>query len=171
MKYKSQIPNLFTSLNLIMGLMAIIYLFNSEYFKSCLLILIAAIFDRFDGKIARKFGVETEFGKEFDSLSDLISFGVAPSLLIWKLLLDQAGINGIIVTFLFILAGAVRLARYNITKFDGFYIGLPITLCGAFLALLGFVGIKYTTNIYLIMLVMLFLSYAMISKKIRLKKR
>ncbi|WIF94994.1 CDP-diacylglycerol--serine O-phosphatidyltransferase [Caminicella sporogenes] len=170
MKYKSLIPNFFTSLNLFMGLMAIIFLFDSNYFKSSMLILIAAVLDRFDGRLARKFGASTEFGKEFDSLCDLISFGVAPALLMWNILLSKAGIIGVVVTVFFTLAGAIRLARYNITNFDGVYMGIPITLCGSFLALLC-LGVNKAVNINIIMMLMIFLSYAMVSKKIRLKKR
>ncbi|MDK2919373.1 MAG: CDP-diacylglycerol---serine O-phosphatidyltransferase [Candidatus Petromonas sp.] len=171
MKYKEQIPNLFTSINLVMGIMAIIFMFSDRYLEASLLILVAVFLDRMDGNIARKLDVVSDFGKELDSLCDLISFGVAPSLLIWNIFLENSGLLGIVITLLFALAGAFRLARYNITEFDGFYTGIPITICGGLVALISLVLINHKANINLIMLFMLFLSYAMISKRIRLKKR
>lgn len=171
MKYRAQIPNLFTSFNLIMGIMAIIFMFSGKFQLASVLILIAALLDRMDGTLARKFNVTSAFGKELDSLCDLISFGVAPSLLIWNITLEKSGLVGIIPTLFFCLAGAIRLARFNITEFDGFYTGIPITACGGLVAFISLITINYKPNINLIMLLMLVLSYAMISKRIRLRKR
>ena len=171
MKVKSQIPNLFTLLNLTLGVLAIISIFYGRFGVSAILIIIAGFLDRMDGKLARMFDVVSDFGKELDSLCDLISFGVAPAILMWNLHLMEAGATGIAITVIFALAGATRLARYNITEFEGFYMGIPITLCGGIVALMALYSTRYTTSLPLVMITMLFLSYAMISKRIKLKKR
>ena len=171
MKVKSQIPNMFTMLNLALGILAIIAIFYGRFGVSAILIITAGFLDRMDGKLARLFDVTSDFGKELDSLCDLISFGVAPAILMWNSNLMESGALGIIITVLFAVAGATRLARYNISEFEGVYIGIPITLCGGIVALMSLYSIRYTTNLSLLMLAMLFLSYAMISKKIKLKKR
>ncbi len=171
MKVKSQIPNMFTLLNLALGILAIISIFYGHFDVSAVLIIGAGFLDRMDGKLARKFDVASEFGKELDSLCDLISFGVAPAILMWNINFMEAGALGIIITVLFSIAGATRLARYNIAEFEGFYLGIPITLCGGIVALLSLYSVRYNTNMALAMFTMLFLSYAMVSKKIKLKKR
>jgi len=171
MKVKSQIPNMFTLLNLTLGVLAIISIFYNRFGVSAILIIIAGFMDRMDGKLARMFDVTSDFGKELDSLCDLISFGVAPAILMWNLNLMESGAMGIAITVIFALAGATRLARYNITEFEGVYMGIPITLCGGIVALISLYSIRYTTNLTLVMITMLFLSYAMISKRIKLKKR
>lgn len=171
MKLKNQIPNMFTLSNLALGILAIISIFYRHFEISALLIIVAGFLDRMDGKLARKFDVTSDFGKELDSLCDLISFGVAPAILMWNINFMQSGALGIIITVLFSVAGATRLARYNIAEFEGVYIGIPITLCGGIVALLSLYSTRYTMNLSLVMLTMLFLSYAMVSKKIKLKKR
>jgi CDP-diacylglycerol--serine O-phosphatidyltransferase len=171
MKFKSNIPNLFTFFNLALGILSIIYIFKQNYYVSALLILLAALFDRFDGKLARKFNAASDLGKELDSLCDLISFGVAPSILMWNINLIHIGIIGIIITILFAVSGAYRLARYNTIDFEGVYLGLPITLSGGLVALASLYTIRYRTNIYIIVFFMVMLSYLMISTKFKLKKR
>ncbi|MCT4592993.1 MAG: CDP-diacylglycerol--serine O-phosphatidyltransferase [Anaeromicrobium sp.] len=171
MKYKKQIPNMFTLLNMSLGILAIIYTFSGQYSKSALFIIAATMLDRMDGQLARKLDVVSEFGKELDSLCDLISFGVAPALLMWNLSLIKMGTLGILVTLIFALCGTVRLARYNITEFEGVYMGIPITACGGLVALMALYSTKYATNLMLVFGMMIFLSYAMVSKKIKLKKR
>ncbi|QEK11754.1 CDP-diacylglycerol--serine O-phosphatidyltransferase [Crassaminicella thermophila] len=171
MKYKSQIPNLFTLLNLSLGILAIILIFYEQYGVSSILIILAGMLDRMDGKLARKFDVVSDFGKELDSLCDLISFGVAPAILMWNLNLMETGDIGIVVTLIFVLCGTIRLARYNIMEFDGVYMGIPITLCGGLVALMSLYSTKFVANLNFILVTMLFLSYAMVSKKIKLRKR
>ncbi|RKD31553.1 CDP-diacylglycerol--serine O-phosphatidyltransferase [Thermohalobacter berrensis] len=171
MGLKAKIPNFFTILNLCFGILSILYIFDNDYYISSVLILMAALFDRFDGKLARKFNATTNIGKELDSLCDLISFGVAPSILIWNIQLVNFGIIGIIITIVFAISGAYRLARYNVTEFDGIYMGIPITLCGGVLAVMSIYTVKYNLNLYFTSILMLLLSYGMISTKIKLKKR
>ncbi|WP_026895963.1 CDP-diacylglycerol--serine O-phosphatidyltransferase [Clostridiisalibacter paucivorans] len=171
MKIKDYIPNFFTLLNLTFGVLAIIYIFYGNYYMSSLLILIAALSDRFDGKLARKFEATSCIGKELDSLCDLISFGVAPTVLVWNMRLIDIGVIGIIITVLYTISGAYRLARYNTMEFDGIYYGVPITMAGGIIAIVALYNIKYNINIYALSSLMLLLSYAMISTKIKLKKR
>ncbi|AKL96253.1 CDP-diacylglycerol--serine O-phosphatidyltransferase [Clostridium aceticum] len=171
MKVKAHIPNMFTFFNLTLGILAIVSIINESYTVSALLILVAAFTDRLDGQLARKLDVESELGKELDSLCDLISFGVAPAVLIWSFHLAKFGIIGILIMVIFAISGAYRLARYNIMEFEGVYMGIPITMCGGILALVTLYSINYPTSVYFIGMMTLFLSYSMISKKIKLKKR
>ncbi|QXM05605.1 CDP-diacylglycerol--serine O-phosphatidyltransferase [Crassaminicella indica] len=171
MRYKRQIPNIFTLFNLTLGILAIISIFNENYVISAILIIVAGMMDRMDGKLARKLDVVSDFGKELDSLCDLISFGLAPALLMWHLNLMETGDIGIIVTLVFVLCGTIRLARYNIMEFDGVYMGIPITICGGLVALVALYSTKYVANLRFLLITMLFLSYAMVSKKIKLRKR
>src|SRR5699024_3819508 len=87
-----------------------------------------------------KFSTESDFGKELDSLCDLVSFGVAPALLIYHTVLYQVPAGGLALTVLFILCGAVRLARYNVKEFDGVFYGVPITAAGVILGLCYFLS-------------------------------
>ena len=108
-------------------------------FMSCLLIILAAILDRYDGKLARLLGAESDFGKQLDSLCDLISFGVAPAVISWQLhasmLEGPWHTVGYALAVLFPLAGAFRLARFNLTEDTTVFQGVPITLAGSFLIL------------------------------------
>ncbi|SDK08778.1 CDP-diacylglycerol--serine O-phosphatidyltransferase [Natronincola ferrireducens] len=171
MRVKAHIPNMFTFFNLTLGILAIVSIINESYTISALLILTAAFTDRLDGQLARKLDAESEIGKELDSLCDLISFGVAPAVLIWSFHLATFGVIGILIMIIFSISGAYRLARYNIMEFDGVYMGIPITMCGGIVALMTLYSINYQINVYFIGIMMLFLSYSMISKRIKLKKR
>jgi CDP-diacylglycerol--serine O-phosphatidyltransferase len=104
------IPNLFTTGNLFCGFLAIISIFKGKPFLGAVAILIAVGFDQLDGKIARLAGASSRFGIEYDSLADLVSFGVAPALLIYYWALGGFGRLGWLATFLFVACGALRLA-------------------------------------------------------------
>jgi CDP-diacylglycerol---serine O-phosphatidyltransferase len=159
---RKQGANILTSLNMLLGLVAIQFSIHDLYNLSCLFILIAAVTDRLDGLFACRFKTSSTLGKYLDSNSDLISFGVAPGLLIYLSVIKQFGIFGILVSFLFIMAGAFRLARYNSVEFEGYYVGLPITIAGAILALSVLI-IPYIPPI-IFLIITLALSYLMISK-------
>lgn len=123
------IPNLFTSGNLFCGVFAVISVFNAEYVVAAVAILVAAIFDSLDGKMARFTKTTSRFGVEYDSLADLVSFGVAPGLLIYSWALSSYGRLGWVAVFLFIACGALRLARFNVqvgSVDSGHFVGLPI---------------------------------------------
>lgn len=134
------IPNLFTSLNMFCGFLSIIYSSNNEIYNACILILFGSCFDLVDGRIARLTNTQSSFGEQFDSMSDLITFGLAPAILAYDHFLYNFGKVGIACAFVFCLSGALRLTRFNVNykKVKGnFFQGLPIP-CAA-LALAGYV--------------------------------
>lgn len=158
---RKQAANILTFINMILGLVAILLAIQNNFTLSSILIIIAAVTDYSDGWVARKLNTTSALGKYLDSNSDLISFGIAPGLLIYLSVLNQFGIIGIAVSFLFIMSGAFRLARYNAVEFSGYYVGLPITVAGALLALAVF-AIPYVPAT-LFLFISLILSYLMVS--------
>ena len=123
------IPNLFTTGNLFCGVFAILSVFNANYMAAAIAILVAMVFDVLDGKSARLTNSTSHFGLEYDSLSDVVSFGVAPGLLIYSWALSGQGTFGVAVMFAYVAMGAVRLARFNATTTlsDGkYFTGLAI---------------------------------------------
>ncbi len=125
----SIIPNLFTSMNMFCGLLSIINASQGKFRYAAWLIIIAAIFDALDGIIARLTKSSSAIGVELDSLSDIVSFGTAPSLLIYSTELYKLNVIGIIISSLLMIAGGFRLARFNVqlVGFDkSFFKGLPI---------------------------------------------
>lgn len=166
-KLKSQTANLITLVNLSFGGFAILASISDQLNLSLLFIFIAALADRFDGMIARKFNSESDLGKQLDSMSDIISFGVAPALLIYQSVLVDVGAPGMFTTVFYIACGAFRLARFNITESKGYFTGLPITAAGC-LATLAYLGIEALPPVFFIFLMTL-LSLSMVSP-FKLKK-
>ncbi|MFF5995577.1 CDP-diacylglycerol--serine O-phosphatidyltransferase [Lysinibacillus sp. KU-BSD001] len=132
-KIKSNVANLITILNMSFGGAAIMATLNELYSYSVLFIFIAAFLDRYDGKVARKYNQESELGKQLDSMGDIISFGVAPALLMYEIALMDFGVAGMFMTILYIACGALRLARFNVMESTGYFVGLPITAAGTLL--------------------------------------
>ncbi|MHB8918195.1 MAG: CDP-diacylglycerol--serine O-phosphatidyltransferase [Desulfocucumaceae bacterium] len=130
------LPSVFTSANLAVGMLALVYAFDGKFVAGSILILVAALLDRFDGQIARKLGVSSDFGKELDSLADLVSFGVAPAVTAYLWRLDNLGPFGIAVMIIFVICGALRLARFNLMNVSGYFLGVPITIAGSLVALI-----------------------------------
>jgi CDP-diacylglycerol--serine O-phosphatidyltransferase len=133
------IPNLFTTGNLFCGLFSILSVFNANYLAAAISILVALIFDMLDGKSARWTKSTSQFGVEYDSLADLVSFGVAPGLLIYAWALSAQGMVGSAVMFTFVACGALRLARYNVmtaTSESRYFTGLPIPAAASVIATL-----------------------------------
>lgn len=162
---KSTVPNLFTFANLACGILSLIMTFSGNYTWACLFIIIAGLIDRYDGRVARFLQVSSEIGKELDSLADLVSFGVAPSILLFSLYNFMSfGIIGYFLVVIFPIAGAYRLARYNSTQFNNVFMGVPITIAGVLLALYALITINRNLNPGLTVILMLLLSYLMISK-------
>src|SRR5881628_3243224 len=108
------VPNLLTTGNLFCGLYAIMAVFGANYMKAAIAILVALVFDMLDGQSARWTKTTSQFGIEYDSLADLVSFGVAPGMLIYSWALSSYGLVGLAVVFAFVGCGALRLARYNV---------------------------------------------------------
>lgn len=123
------VPSFFTLLNMLCGFLALTQVLDGAFVLACLLILLAGFFDLLDGMMARLTDTDSPFGVQLDSLSDIVSFGVAPSFLIYAYALDGIDPLGMIVAALPALCGAVRLARFNLSAEnpdkDGFE-GLPI---------------------------------------------
>ncbi|MGS0764577.1 CDP-diacylglycerol--serine O-phosphatidyltransferase [Syntrophomonas curvata] len=130
--------NFITLLNIVFGSTSIIYTMSKDYKAAALLILMAALMDGLDGKVARRLQTSSDLGRELDSLCDMVSFGVAPAVLLYsQVLLDPYNHLGLLIALLFIICGAYRLARFNALNLSGYFLGLPITIAGGILALLS----------------------------------
>lgn len=164
---KGQIANILTLMNLSLGILSIIYILNGNGHVSVLMIFLAALLDWFDGKVARKLNITSDFGKQLDSLCDLVSFGIAPALLLYSSVLYEFGNPGMWMTILFILCGAIRLARFNVTIFSGSFVGLPITAAGCILTL-SYIGLNFFPP-YIFMWLTLSIAILMVSP-IEIKK-
>ena len=148
MKVKKHLPSLITLSNLFLGFLSLLYIQKGNLELGCNLILIAAILDSLDGKLARKIGIASDFGKEIDSLADLISFCLAPSFLVFNVFYSFDNTSELLFIYLAIISsfpvlmGAIRLARFNVghTKESkqNYFVGLPspmsaITICSIIL--------------------------------------
>jgi len=135
----SILPSLFTTGNLFLGFWAVVRTLHGQYAEAAPLIFWAIVLDVLDGRIARLTGTTSEFGAELDSLADVVSFGVAPAVLAYAWGFSSLPRVGWLVAFLFVVCGALRLARFNVQKtvVDGrYFIGLPIPAAAAPLAAL-----------------------------------
>ncbi|MHB8063835.1 MAG: CDP-diacylglycerol--serine O-phosphatidyltransferase [Ruminiclostridium sp.] len=176
-KIRHSLPNLLTFINLSLGIIALLFAIKEEFIQASLLVMVAALTDRFDGKVARMLDSTSELGKELDSLSDLISFGVAPIIIAWNISFINLGIIGYLLAVLFPIAGAYRLARFNVTTFNNVFCGVPITIAGAFLSIINLYNsfskereTYSNVNTIVCALIVVLLSYLMISK-FQIKKR
>jgi len=132
------LPNLFTTGNLFCGFWAIISVFQEKFFFAAVAILLASAFDILDGKVARLSGATSKFGVQYDSLADLVSFGIAPAVLAFSWALRPYGRFGWLADFLFVVCGALRLARFNIQSTSveiKYFKGLPIPAAASMIAL------------------------------------
>ncbi|MGZ3696255.1 MAG: CDP-diacylglycerol--serine O-phosphatidyltransferase [Bdellovibrionota bacterium] len=129
--YVYALPNFFTSMNLVLGYLAILAAVEGRFERGAWAILLASVFDTLDGRVARLTNTTSRFGVEYDSLCDLVSFGVAPSLLVYFAALKPFGRVGIVVALVFSLCGALRLARFNVMAEvlpKSYFQGLPIPM-------------------------------------------
>jgi CDP-diacylglycerol--serine O-phosphatidyltransferase len=165
MMIAKSIPNLFTIGNLVLGVISIILSFNGEVNTAALLVIIAMLLDGLDGRVARALNVTSEFGKELDSLSDVISFGVAPAFIMYQAAFMEPSFPPAlawIATAIFPICGALRLARFNVIEgTPGYFIGLPIPAAGGVLATLAL--FHNELPVYLLVVSTLALSFLMIS--------
>jgi len=131
------LPNLFTTGNLFCGFFSIISSLQDLYIQAAIAIFVAGIFDILDGRIARLTKSHSPFGVEYDSLSDLVSFGIAPAMLMYLWSLESLGRIGWLICFIFLGCGALRLARFN-SKHSAteksFFQGLPIPMAAYVMA-------------------------------------
>jgi CDP-diacylglycerol---serine O-phosphatidyltransferase len=141
------LPNLFTTAALFAGFYAIVQAMNGLFEYSAVAIFVAMILDGLDGRVARLTQTQSEFGAEYDSLSDMVSFGVAPSLVIYEWALKSLGKWGWFAAFIYCAGTALRLARFNtnIEVIDKRYFqGLPSPAAAALVA--GFVWVVLDNN-------------------------
>jgi CDP-diacylglycerol---serine O-phosphatidyltransferase len=164
------LPNIFTSLNLFCGFYAIIASVDGNFLAAAIAIIIAGAFDNLDGKIARATNTTSEFGVEYDSLADLISFGLAPGLMIYLWALRPLGRIGWLAAFLFMACGALRLARFNTqteTVSSDYFSGLPIPAGAGMNAvtvlLCHRLDITVSNNPVIVMVMLYMLSFLMVS--------
>ena len=160
---KKLIPNVLTAFNLVLGMLSIIATVNGQLNLAALYILVALVADGLDGRVARYFEVSSDFGKELDSLCDLVSFGAAPAILSYVFMLKDFGYLGIFAAVMFAICGALRLARFNVntSKVKGHFVGLPIPAGGCLVATFILSGIMPSGYIFPIMIIIF--AYLMVS--------
>ncbi len=179
------LPNLCTSLNIFFGFYSVIASIDGKFMVAAISILIAGVFDMLDGRIARAANATSKFGVEYDSLADLISFGLAPGLMMYLWALRPLGRIGWLAAFLFMTCGALRLARFNTqlgTVSSTHFVGLPIPLgagmnCVTVLICYRF-NIQESVNPIFLMTMLYALSFLMVStikyesfKKVELSRK
>lgn len=127
------LPNMLTTMSMFLGFLAMVWAGQGKFEAACMAILVSALMDSLDGKVARLTNTASEFGVQFDSLADLVAFGLAPAILLWHWQLENLGRIGIGAAFIYAACGALRLARFNITTATlgkRFFVGLPIPAGG-----------------------------------------
>lgn len=164
------LPNLLTSGSLFCGFYAIIAAFNGKYLFAAVAIAIAVLFDGVDGKVARLTKTTSRFGVEYDSLADLVAFGVAPAILVFAWALQPYGKFGWLAVFLYVACGALRLARFNVqldTVEARYFRGLPIPAAAGLITatffLLHRLGERGETKHLFLLLLTYMLAFLMVS--------
>tara|TARA_B110000008_G_C16788975_1_gene491858 strand:+ start:49 stop:807 length:759 start_codon:yes stop_codon:yes gene_type:complete len=169
------IPNLLTTGSVLCGFVSIIYSFDGYLAIAANLIIASFILDGLDGRVARITKTTSKFGAQYDSLADVVSFGVAPSVFLYQWFLNDVNflINswlelGVIIASLYLVSVLLRLARFNTSNSKDFFIGLPCPL-GAVLVSLSFIvsnklGFDITGNKEISVFIIVLISFLMISK-------
>ena len=142
--YRGMIPGTFTMGNAVCGFFAILSLFENQVTAACWFVVLAGFLDALDGKVARLSGASSQFGRELDSLADFLSFGVAPAAMVYTITLSNLGKWGWIISIVYIMAAAYRLARFNLLAEEDEkknFLGLPVP--AASFALVSFVIFCY----------------------------
>jgi len=140
------LPNLFTAASIFVAILSMIYAVEGKYEYSAWLIFLSLIFDGLDGRVARLTNTCSRFGIEFDSLADIVAFGTAPALLVYLYVGGDYGRFGVVVSALFVILGAIRLARFNVMTSKSepsVFIGVPIPTAAVFISLLILLFQKY----------------------------
>ena len=164
------LPNLFTTASLFAGFYSMIASMKGLFEVAAVAILVAAVLDALDGRIARMTNTTSKFGAEYDSLADVISFGIAPALLAYSWSLSVYGKWGWVVAFLFVLCGALRLARYNIQigiieskVFNGLPIPAAASVIATTVIFFDYVGAEGKFHNIFIMVFVIMISLLMVS--------
>lgn len=143
-RFRGLFPGTFTMGNVVCGFLAILSAFEGNITTACWFVILAGFLDALDGKVARLSGGASPFGVELDSLADFLSFGVAPATLVYAIKLNSLGKWGWIISVVYIMAAAYRLARFNLladTEEKKDFLGLPVPI--AAVALVSFVILSY----------------------------
>ncbi len=162
------VPNMFTLGNAFFGFCSLVLAAHGEPAMSAYFILLGALLDALDGRMARLMGVCSPFGVQLDSLCDFLSFIIAPAFLAYMAELKMFGIFGFAVSSVFVLAGVIRLARFNITNEEQtvFFLGVPSTIAGCFIAS-SLIMLQFNPRLHIFSVLMPFciviLAYLMIS--------
>jgi len=164
------LPSVITTASLFSGFYAIVSAINGQYFHAAVAIIISGIFDGLDGRVARLTGTTSKFGMEYDSLCDLVAFGVAPALLAYEWVLRPYGRYGWLAAFLYVATTALRLARFNsqdTVSVKNEFTGLPCPAAGGMIAatvlFCSFFEFTGTLRNFMVLGVVYGLSYLMIS--------
>lgn len=159
------LTNIITLFNLLFGSISILYILRGEYSYAAICIILAVLMDSMDGRVARRLHTASELGKELDSLCDLVSFGVAPSILIYTQVFSSFNTftarAAVAAALLYIICGALRLARFNVLNCKDFFLGIPITLAGALMAMISLFSASIPDSIILV--IMFILAFLMVS--------
>jgi len=151
------LPNLFTTASLFSGFYAIVAAMNGHFDNAAIAIFVSMILDGLDGRVARMTNTQSEFGAEYDSLVDMVAFGVAPALVAFTMNLQTLGNVGWIATFIYVAGAALRLARFN-TQIDvvdkRYFIGLPSPSAAAIVAGFVWTAHNYEQTYWLTLLTM-----------------
>lgn len=139
------LPNILTCAGLFAGFYAIMQARLGNFEAACLAIYVAMVMDILDGRLARLTNTTSDFGSEFDSLADMVSFGVAPALILYDFALVELGRFGSLAAFVYIACAALRLARFNVAKVNDkrFFVGVPSPGAAAIVASIIWVCIDY----------------------------
>jgi CDP-diacylglycerol--serine O-phosphatidyltransferase len=157
------LANALTSGSLAAGFLAMFLIFQTnDLLAAAGLVALAAVFDGFDGAMARRIGTEGEFGTNLDSLADVVSFGAVPAFALYWGSLYALPVVGLVACLIFFLCGAWRLARYSILKNPLYFVGFPIPAAGVLVALLAAVLAATSPHPFLALPVVLVLSFLMV---------
>ncbi|MEE9615281.1 MAG: CDP-diacylglycerol--serine O-phosphatidyltransferase [Thermodesulfobacteriota bacterium] len=179
------LPNLITSASLFGGFYAIVASLDGNFEMAAVAIIISGLLDGLDGRLARLTGTTSKFGVEYDSLSDLVAFGLAPAILIFTWALRPFGRYGWLAAFLFVVCAALRLARFNVQittieskRFNGLPVPAAAGLVASTVLLLHYIGQPETVKHVTVLLLVYTLAFLMVSnvkyysfKELNLSKR
>lgn len=162
------LPNLFTAGSIFLGILSIMAASKGLYNFACWFIVVSMLLDGLDGRVARLTNTSSKFGVEFDSLADIVAFGVAPSILLYFYVGSSFSRIGEVTSAFFVIFGAIRLARFNITTSSepNFFIGLPIPSAAIFVVLWILVDLEHKIFLehkYLLLLGAFIVSILMVS--------
>ncbi len=161
--FRINLANTLTLLNGVFGFLSIIAAAREAFMLSAIFIIAGVLCDWLDGKAARAFSETSALGKELDSLSDLVTFGVAPAFLVAMI---EPGLFSIAAGALFVLSAALRLGRFNVQQVEGVFYGVPTTVNGILLPLMIFLGAPYTWFPYYIAIFALLMNAPIKIKKV-----